>query len=127
MTTGDVIVAGTSSNSMSFGSYSTINRGYEDAYLAGLSSSGTFTWAKGIGTNNPEAFLNIATDGNDTFVVVGAFIGTLTIDSQSISSSGSTDLDGLIYTFDGTQFLDTDGDGVPDTSDNCVNTLILTN
>ncbi len=122
MTTGDIVISGTSSNSMTFGSYSTINRGYEDAYLAGLSSSGSFTWAKGIGTSNPEAFLEIATDGNDTFAVVGGFIGTLTIDSQSISSSGSTDLDGLIYTFDGTQFLDTDGDGVPDTSDNCVNT-----
>ena len=120
MTTGDLIISGYSQSSMTFGSYSTINSGSFDSYLAGLSSTGSFTWAKGIGTNNIEAFFDIATDGNDSFVAVGGFTGSLNIDSQTITSSGG--LDGLIYTFDGTQFLDTDGDGVPDTTDNCVNT-----
>ena len=120
MTSGDLIISGYSQTSMTFGSYSTINSGSFDSYLAGLSSSGSFTWAKGIGSNNVEAFLDIATDGNDTFLAVGTFTSSLTIDSQTITSSGG--LDGLIYTFDGTQFLDSDSDGVPDVDDNCVST-----
>jgi hypothetical protein len=125
---GSAFVTGRFSGTVTFGSgepnetqLTSTNGLPYDIFVAKYNSNGTLAWAKpGGGTSSDEGF-GIAVDGLGNSYVTGSFGGTVTFGSgepnqTQLTSAGAHDV--FIAKFDG----DADGDGVPNSIDNCPST-----
>lgn len=90
---GNVYLTGTFSGTASFGSYSVTSAGYTDAYVAKLSSSGSWLWVRRGGGTNYESSFCIAVDNASNLYLGGSFEGTATFGgTPSLTAVGSWDV-----------------------------------
>jgi gliding motility-associated-like protein len=102
---GNIYITGHYYGSATFGSttLSSVNN-TQDVFIAKLSASGTFVWAKSLGGNLSEEPYSIAVDNQGNVIVTGEFQGTATFGSQTLTSmlngSGNASFDIFIAKYD---------------------------
>lgn len=94
---GNVFVIGQFSGDASWGSVSLTNAGNQDAYVAKISSSGTWQWAKKIASASPEFGYGISVSPTGNVVATGDFYGaSVNVDGTSLNNSGTASYDGWV-------------------------------
>lgn len=86
--TGNVIIAGAFSGSLTFGASTIVSAGATDIFVAKLSPDGAPIWAKGFGDAKDQSARGIAADAQGNVVVVGQFVGTVNFGGGALTSVG---------------------------------------
>ncbi len=87
---GNILVRGEISNTVSFGSFSLTSAGGQDVFLLKLNASGTPQWVKKEGGTGTEASNNrIMADGLGNIYVQGKTDASLTIGTRTITHTGA--------------------------------------
>lgn len=97
---GDVYVTGSFRSTVNFdpaGSFPLTSAGQDDIFIAKYFSTGTFNWAKRIGTTTPDIAYSLAVDGSGNVYTTGYFMGTADFNPGGssfplTSNSGSADV-----------------------------------
>jgi hypothetical protein len=90
---GSVYVSGYFFGSDSVGSF-TFNSGgafVSEAFIAKLDGNGTVVWAKALGSSQGDIGYSLALDGAGNLYLAGAFQGTATFGSTTLTSAGNND------------------------------------
>ena len=88
---GNTYVTGYFNGTVTFGSQTLIANGYElnyDIFIAKLSPSGTWLWARKAGGTNDDIGYGIAVDGSGNVYVTGDFNDTATFGNHTLTASG---------------------------------------
>lgn len=91
-TDSNVYITGIFNGQADFGSTSLTSSGSSDIFIAKLGTNGNWMWAKQAGGTGADIGTSIATDTLDDVYVTGAFTGTATFGTQSLTSSGGDDI-----------------------------------
>lgn len=95
--------------------------GFFNAYLLKLNKDGVFAWANNIGGTQNDIGLSLALDAQQNIYVTGYFSGIASFSStQSLTSSGSTDIFIAAYKGSGTLFSLFKEGGVTDDWASCI-------
>ncbi len=89
---GSCVISGQFNDSASFGSTTLTSSGGSDAFVASLSTTGVWQWAKKAGGTNFDACRSVCLDFDDNVCVTGVFSGSAAFGATTLSSVGSTDL-----------------------------------
>jgi Beta-propeller repeat len=89
---GNVIVAGTFSNSINLGGSTLVSAGSDDIYVAKFSPSGSHIWSRSIGGSGTDTVNGITSDADGNIVVLGQFSGQANYGGGNLSSYGATDI-----------------------------------
>jgi hypothetical protein len=89
---GNAIVTGYFLESASFGTFTLADAGGGDVFFARYSPSGSVLWAGRAGGSEYDRGLGVATDGNGSAVVTGAFRGTASFGMTPVTSAGGDDV-----------------------------------
>ena len=91
-TDGSAIVTGSFRGSATFGDTTLTSAGTGDAFVAKISATGEWLWARGAGgTGSDIAFgVSVSTDGSA--IVTGSFSDEATFGATTLTSAGSTDV-----------------------------------
>lgn len=89
---GNSYVTGSFTGSATFGTLTLTGSGVEDIFIAKLDTSGNWLWVKKAGGTDSDYGYGIATDSGDYSYATGAFRGTATFGTTTLTSSGSTDI-----------------------------------
>lgn len=89
---GNVYVAGSFSESISFGSTELNSIGDSDIFIAKMDSQGTWVWAKRAGSSEQDRDPRIALDGNNNVYMTGDFTNSITLGDNTLQSVGSRDI-----------------------------------
>lgn len=127
---GDIIVAGTYSDTADFDPSTSIANlipnGRNDAFIAKYSASGNYKWAKSIGGSGSEYVYGMKISKSDFIYVTGTFEGTADFDpdtsSANLSSNGRKDIYFAKYGNDGSFVW---ANGIGTSSNELVNGLTL--
>ncbi len=84
----DYYVTGYYSNVATFDATTLYPQDGGEAFVAKLNQNGNFIWAKRIGGTNTDRGIAISLMPNGNVVVTGHFVGDISIDNVSLSSSG---------------------------------------
>ena len=114
--TGSVIFGGYINATFTAGSKTLLNQNH-DGFMVGLSPSGSVDWIEKFGGAEYDYVFALATNTTDVVGATGSFSGSFTHKGVAVSSGGLRDV--YAWLFDPANLLDSDGDGVPDPSDNC--------
>ena len=115
---GDVFISGSFATRMDIGDDSVISSGYNDAYVAHITGDGDWEWVESLGGSNYEYSFGIAASDQDKIAITGGFADTINKGSSTISSTSSLDL--FVWELDPILNKDSDGDGIIDIDDNCL-------
>ncbi|MEC7168549.1 MAG: thrombospondin type 3 repeat-containing protein [Candidatus Thermoplasmatota archaeon] len=115
---GSVIFGGLMNDTFYAGTKSLLNQDI-DGFLVGLSPSGSVSWIEKFGGSGQDTVFALATNSSDFVGATGSFSGSFTHKGVPLSSGGYRDV--YAWIFDPANLIDTDADGVPDSSDNCPN------
>ncbi len=97
----NIYVTGELEGSGTFGTITTPDVGSGDIFLTKLNNSGTFLWAKTMGSSaNSDVSYNVDLDANNNVLITGEFKGTAIIAGQSLTSTSSSFSDIFIAKFD---------------------------
>ena len=88
---GNIYVTGYFSGTTTFGSTTLTSAGDKDAFVAKLDGNGNVLWANKLGSTGVDKGLGIITDGLGNIYITGAFNGTATFGSTSLTSTGDSD------------------------------------
>jgi Domain of unknown function (DUF4114)/Beta-propeller repeat len=88
---GNIYVTGIFRDTTSFGSTTLTSAGDEDAFVAKFDNNGKALWAKNLGSTGVDEGLGIVTDGLGNVYVTGAFSGTASFGSTTLTSTGNAD------------------------------------
>jgi len=88
---GNCYLSGSFQGSATFGTTTITSGGQRDAYIAKISPSGSFLWAKQIGGPDDQWGNVIDVDNSGNCYLCGDFGGTVSFGSISLTSSGSSD------------------------------------
>ena len=89
---GNIYIGGWFSGTTDFGSVSLTSNGAKDYFLMKQNSAGQLIWVKKIGgTGNEELLYELKVDNAGNAYMAGAFSGTITVVTSSLSSYGGTD------------------------------------
>ena len=88
----NVYVTGYFHDTVAFGSTSLASSGYNDVFIAKLSSGGVWQWAVKAGGSSADWGYGIDVDSSGNAYVTGFFIGTVTFGSSSLTSGVTDDL-----------------------------------
>ena len=89
--TGNVYVTGQYSGNATWGAITTTNLGSQDAYVAKISSTGTWQWVKRIASTGADYGYGIAVTAAGTVTVTGDFNGaTVSADGETLTRAGSS-------------------------------------
>lgn len=97
---GNVFVIGIATGTVNFGTAS-FAAGGTAGFIARYGSDGTFRWVKGASGNSTAESVSINRETDEIFVA-GAYSGTATFGSHTLSSAGSEDIYVVKYGVDGT-------------------------
>lgn len=89
---GNIWVAGEFFGQVAFGSTTLTSAGSRDIFVAKLSPSGEWLWAKNAGSTGQDAALGLDIDTAGNSWVTGWFRGTATFGSHTLAVSGSDDV-----------------------------------
>ncbi|MBL7047666.1 MAG: SBBP repeat-containing protein, partial [Candidatus Marinimicrobia bacterium] len=89
---GTSYLAGSFNVSQQFGQTTITNMGGNDAFIAQVSSSGTFVTAASYGGGKNESGKNIITSMDGSTYQVGTFEGSITVGNSTITTLGSNDI-----------------------------------
>lgn len=90
---GNVYVAGVFEGTAVFGSSVLISRGGRDVFVASYNQNGVIRWATSAGGAGDDEARGIAVSANgNTVAVTGYFTGQATFGSQSVNSTGGTEV-----------------------------------
>jgi hypothetical protein len=100
---GNVYVTGNYRSSITIGSTTLTNSGFDDVFVAKYDTSGTVQWATSIGGTSTDNGYGIATDSNGNVYVIGEYnSGSITIGSTTLTGAGSYDVFVAKYDTSGT-------------------------
>ena len=116
---GDIVIGGTYSGTVSFGGNYMTSNGNQDVFMAQLDSSGNWDWVETIGGTSDDLFGAVATNMSGNYSATGSFQSSITKGTKSITSSAGLDL--FVWVVDPANNADADNDGVNDLVDNCPN------
>ncbi len=88
---GNAYICGFFNDDLTFGS-TTINAANKDLFVAKISSSGVWQWAKKAGGTNSDEAYSIKTDSDGNSYVTGRFSVTGTFGSYTVTSKGAFDI-----------------------------------
>jgi hypothetical protein len=91
-TSGNAYITGVFSGQADFGTLSLTSSGSSDVFIAKLSTNGTWIWAVKAGGTGADIGTSIATDTSNNVYVTGAYTGTATFGTTSLTSSGGEDI-----------------------------------
>ncbi len=89
---GNVYMTGHFQGSASFGSFTLINSGGMDIFIAKMDAVGNWLWAKRAGGSDQDTGYGIRIDSNDNIYVTGLFQSTADFGSFTLTSSGGSDI-----------------------------------
>ncbi|MBW6513256.1 MAG: Ig-like domain-containing protein [Candidatus Syntrophosphaera sp.] len=89
---GNLLVTGWFYGTAEFGATSLTSSGLEDIYIAGMDSNSNWLWAQRAGGGGYDSGNGIAVDMEGNAMITGNFNGTASFGSQTLYSSGSSDL-----------------------------------
>lgn len=89
---GDIYVAGEFSGTASFGTINVTSAGYSDVSIAKYNADGAVQWVQKVGGTNIEITRHIAVNAGGDIYLSGAFGGSLTIGTKTMSAAGSYDV-----------------------------------
>ena len=89
---GNIYVTGSFRGSVAFGSTTLTSAGYSDVFVAKLSGAGTWLWVAQAGGADNDIGRGVSVDASGNVYVTGEFSGTAAFGSNSLTSSGSTDI-----------------------------------
>lgn len=84
---GNIFLLGTFTDTLSIGAETLTSEGGPSYFIAKLDSTGTVIWARSL----PGIITDIAVDSSGNIVVSGGFSNSITIDGQTLSTSGDSD------------------------------------
>jgi hypothetical protein len=99
---GNVFVTGHFKGSLDFGSGPLVGKGFRDAFLLKLDSSGAHVWSKRFGDAAEQYGRGVATDSDGNVYVAGATTGTIDLGNGPLTSAGWEDI--FIAKLDGDGF-----------------------
>lgn len=100
-TSGNIIVTGDFSGSVSFGSTNLTSAGAADVFLLKYNAAGTVQWAKKAGNTVNDRACAITTDPAGNIYIAGSFGGTVTFGTTTLTATGgSNDTDIFTAKFD---------------------------
>ena len=114
---GTVFATGNFAGTLTLGSQTVTSSGNDDAFVASITSTGSWGWTESFGGNSYETSLGIDYQSNGNIGVGGAFAEQVTKGAQTITSVNGIDL--FVWEIDPSRNLDTDQDTVLDKNDNC--------
>src|SRR5439155_22910146 len=92
----NVVFVGNFSGTINFGGGSLTVSGSQnfdyDVYVAKLSPTGAYLWAKSFGDPNPQGAGRVAVDANRNVYVTGYFAGSVNFGGGALTSAGSNDV-----------------------------------
>ena len=115
---GDVFISGSFGTRMDIGDDSVISSGYNDVYAAHITGDGDWEWVESIGGSGYDYSFGIAASDQNKIAITGGFANTVNKGSSTISST--SDLDLYMWEVDPILNKDSDGDGIIDIDDNCI-------
>ena len=86
--TGNVILAGAFSGSLTFGNVTLTSAGMSDIFVAKLAPDGTPIWAKSFGDAKNQSARAVAADAQGNVIFVGQFVGTVNFGGGAFTSVG---------------------------------------
>jgi Beta-propeller repeat len=89
---GNVYVTGSYRGTATFGNTTSASAGSDDIFVAKYNSSGSLQWVQSAGGANGDYGRSIAVDAAGNVYVSGAYSGTATFGSVSITSAGNIDI-----------------------------------
>ncbi|PKN73855.1 MAG: hypothetical protein CVU50_01325 [Candidatus Cloacimonetes bacterium HGW-Cloacimonetes-3] len=89
---GNTLLTGWFQNTASFGTYTLTSGGSDDIFAAKLDSTGNWLWAVRAGGTSGARGIGIAVDGDGNALMSGAFWGTASFGTQTLTSSGGSDI-----------------------------------
>jgi hypothetical protein len=87
---GNSYITGNLTNGAQFGSLPPRSALGYDAYVAKLNSAGEFQWVQSFGGNDTDQALDIAFAVDGNVVAVGGYLGTVTVGTTTLNSSGGS-------------------------------------
>ena len=99
---GNVCIAGTYSNTATFGTTSITSAGSLDIFVVKYNSSGTLQWVQSAGGTSVDIGRGIAVDASGNLYVTGSYQGTATFGATPKTSVGSDDIFVAKYNNSGT-------------------------
>ena len=88
----NLLIAGSFSNTATFGAFSVTSSGNTDAFVVKYNSSGVEQWLKKGGSTNVDSTNGVAVDASSNVYIAGNFRNTITFGAFSESSGGSDDV-----------------------------------
>ncbi len=80
------------SSSITFGTTTLTNSGYDDIFVAKMDSNGNWLWAKQAGGTSEEWGIGVAVDSNGNSYVTGFYQESATFGTITLTSSGGNDI-----------------------------------
>lgn len=91
-TTGDAYVTGSFSTAAVFGSTSVLSKGSYDLFASKLDPTGKFIWTTPLGSSGLAVGEEIAQESSGNLLVAGAFGGTASVGSTTLTAAGPKDV-----------------------------------
>ena len=115
MTDDDVFIAGDFSGTVSIFGRTAVSAGSRDMFVARTTSAGTNTYVNELGGDGFEEAQGLAVNaGDNSGVIVGAFLGSTTISTTEFTSQGGRDAMAIGFSLLNGNFRRADGFGSPD-------------
>jgi hypothetical protein len=112
---GNVYVAGSYMDTVTFGASTLISEGGNDALLIKYDSNGNFIWAKSEGEIGSDGNVSVCVDGGDNIIVGGQFDGdSITIGGFTLWNAGQNDIYVVKYDSSGSVLWAKSGNGNAD-------------
>lgn len=89
---GNVLISGSFQGTVSIASTTLTSAGASDGFVAKISNSGAWIWAKRIGGTSNDWAPGVDTDSTGNIYISGGFQSSMTVGSTTLTSAGSNDL-----------------------------------
>lgn len=89
---GQIVVAGFFADEVALGGKRVRSSGYNDVFVASLSSNGNPAWLRALGGDRQDTLNGLGVDERGRIHLTGSFQGTMSLDAVALESAGSADV-----------------------------------